>query len=902
MSKTPGRNIFFLRYLAWLSKPKGLVFLTLLVFSLTFAQPYIFPQLSSWTGFGKYWSPSGERTVKQQDGTVIIEELQPGKQLWDWMNALIFPFSLLILGAWLQGLQQNQEKIKQAEEKRSAEENAREEVLQSYIDRMSELLLGPLLDKSKNKNSLIKNKALNVARTRTLSVLRRLNTDGERKRSVIQFLIDAELLTVETGDETENKLDLSLADLSYAKLEDLNLRGAKIGGANLQGADLTNVNLEKAHLVFSLSDSSSGNTVRKPVNLREAKLNKANLTGVDLSTANVEFAELREAVLISSKLNKTSLKGSDMTDAQLGGANLLGADLSKTTLVRASFIRADLRQVTLKEAIFKDTDITGSILKGQEQDITESGRVKQETKLTLEQEDGIIRKTVELAEETVCKEGISSTKDVIFQYFHWYLPADGNLWSEVKENSKDIANVGFTAVLLPPPYKGIGGGYDVGYGVYDLFDLGEFDQKGSIRTKYGTREQYLDAIASLQNCGVQVYGDVVLNHKMAADAEEEFRATPVNSKDRTQMLGGIQVIKSWTQFDFPGRNQQYSNMKWHWWHFNAVDYNTLDPNSGAIYLIEGKKFAEGVSKEYGNYDYLMGCNVDFQNQEVQDEVARWGRWYIETTKINGFRLDAAKHIPSWFFPKWIDELKRDTNQALFVVSEYFSNDVSTLLRYLDEVEGKMFVFDVPLHYNFHYASCSNGNYDMRKLLDGTVMKSQPSHAVTYVEDHNSQPLQEALGSAVEPWFKPLAYALILLRREGYPCVFYADYYGAQYEGYGRDRSSYLVNMPSHRSILDKFLYVRKYFDLDVQYDYFDHPDIIGWTRASTQDNTRAIAVIMSDSLAGSKLMNTEMPQVEFIDITEQIKEPVQTDGNGWGEFKCMGGSVSVWIPKWALPT
>ena len=38
---------------------------------------------------------------------------------------------------------------------------------------------------------------------------------------------------------------------------------------------------------------------------------------------------------------------------------------------------------------------------------------------------------------------------------------------------------------------------------------------------------------------------------------------------------------------------------------------------------------------------------------------------------------------------------------------------------------------------------------------------------------------------VEPWFKPLAYALILLRREGYPCIFYADYYGAEYEDWGQ---------------------------------------------------------------------------------------------------------------------
>lgn len=34
---------------------------------------------------------------------------------------------------------------------------------------------------------------------------------------------------------------------------------------------------------------------------------------------------------------------------------------------------------------------------------------------------------------------------------------------------------------LPPAYKGIGGKDEVGYGVYDVYDLGEFDQKGTIK-------------------------------------------------------------------------------------------------------------------------------------------------------------------------------------------------------------------------------------------------------------------------------------------------------------------------------------------------------------------------------------------------------------------------------------
>ena len=42
----------------------------------------------------------------------------------------------------------------------------------------------------------------------------------------------------------------------------------------------------------------------------------------------------------------------------------------------------------------------------------------------------------------------------------------------------------------------MGGTKEVGYAAYDLYDLGEFDQKGTTRTKYGTKDEYLEAIKS----------------------------------------------------------------------------------------------------------------------------------------------------------------------------------------------------------------------------------------------------------------------------------------------------------------------------------------------------------------------------------------------------------------------
>ena len=81
----------------------------------------------------------------------------------------------------------------------------------------------------------------------------------------------------------------------------------------------------------------------------------------------------------------------------------------------------------------------------------------------------------------------------ILQFFHWYYPNDGSLWKKIKEEVSKLAEMGITALWLPPAYKGTNGTYSIGYDVYDIYDLGEFDQKNSVRTKYGTKQEYIEA-------------------------------------------------------------------------------------------------------------------------------------------------------------------------------------------------------------------------------------------------------------------------------------------------------------------------------------------------------------------------------------------------------------------------
>jgi alpha-amylase len=484
----------------------------------------------------------------------------------------------------------------------------------------------------------------------------------------------------------------------------------------------------------------------------------------------------------------------------------------------------------------------------------------------------------------------------MMQYFHWYSPGDGSLWKQLEEKAPELAAAGVSAVWLPPAYKGDGGGYDVGYGVYDLFDLGEFDQKGSVRTKYGTKDEYLRAIKAAQKENIQVYADIVLNHKMGADQPEKFKATPYDVQDRNKTIGKEQTIKAWTNFTFPGRNKKYSELEWHWWHFTAADYNALDEGKEAIYLFEGKQFDEDVNKEKGNYDYLMGCDLDINNEDVRKELLYWGKWLVETTGVDGFRFDAVKHVKPQFFIEWMNYVKQESGRELFAVGEYWTPKLDSLKQFIDLTEGKMKLFDSCLHYNFASAGKQGKDYDLRTIFDGSLVNDNPALAITLVSNHDTQPLQ-ALESVVKAWFKPLAYALILLRESGYPCVFAADYYGAQYKDTGSDGKEHEIEMQSHRWMIDKFLEARKNQAYGEQQDYFDHANCIGWTLTGDDAHPGGLAVVLSNGEAGSKTMKTGAPDTSYTDITENISDKIKTNSEGQAKFRCKAGSVSVWVPE-----
>jgi alpha-amylase len=474
----------------------------------------------------------------------------------------------------------------------------------------------------------------------------------------------------------------------------------------------------------------------------------------------------------------------------------------------------------------------------------------------------------------------------MFQYFEWNCGADGSLWRELAGRARELKDLGTSAVWLPPAYKGFAGASETGYAAYDLYDLGEFDQKGSVRTKYGTRDEFLGAVEALRAAGIHAYADAVLNHKMGGDETEAVEVEEVCCDNRNCVESEPYTIRAWSHYTFPGRGERYSPFKWHWRHFNAFGADANHPDvTGKIYRVRGKTFSGEVCLEFGNFDYLMGADIDHYHPDVREELFRWGEWFLQTTGVQGFRLDAVKHIPAGFYREWFAHLRgRFPGREVFGVGEYWSGDVAELRGYLDRTEGVMRLFDVPLHFNFRDAGVAGSDYDLSKVFDGTLVKENPLMAVTFVDNHDSQPGQ-SLESWVADWFKPLAYALILLRRDGYRCVFYGDYYG------NPDPRHPLV---SHRKLIDDFLAARQRYAYGDQHDYFDHPTCVGWLWTGDKTHPGGLAVVMSTGDAGTKRMQTFRPGATFRDLTGHWPEPVTADDAGEADFCCPPGKVSVW--------
>ncbi|KAF2716120.1 glycoside hydrolase family 13 protein [Polychaeton citri CBS 116435] len=583
-----------------------------------------------------------------------------------------------------------------------------------------------------------------------------------------------------------------------------------------------------------------------------------------------------------------------------------------------------------------------------------------------------------------CIENKTPQNELLFQTFEWYTsstpPAPNETYSphshyaQLLRSLPSLAKLGVTSVWLPPGCKANnpqGNGYDC----YDIWDLGEFDQKWARSTKWGSREELHDLLGKAHELGVECIWDAVLNHKTAGDATDEAWAVEVDSQgkhpyqqinrdfitnltnqDRRREICQPLRVEAWLKYDFPGRGDRYSSMKWRAEHFNGTDwdqrreknaiYKLIDdpatlpkpgkedaihpshPHSGVSGMNRlaklankftsppvpprrpGKGWADDVDDLFGNFDYLMFSNIDYTHPEVRDDVVKWGNWMINETGVDGFRLDAVQHFSFAFTRHWIDQIQQASLQkrgkSAFVVGEIWTGEVKRIVRWLDQVSTPsipVHAYDSPLVYNFSRISedvrTGSKNSDLRTILRDSLVSSRPHQAVTLVTNHDTQPGQASY-VPINPTMKSLFYAFILLRREGVPCVFWGDLYGTKGP---RAEPPSCTTFNGMRTLLPDLMLARKYFAYGDQREYFDSSSCVGFTRAGTHDRLGCAVVmsIVNPQLANTKKMTVGSPGETWVDIMGNA-EAVVIDRKGVGAFIARGMSVSVYVKKkdWTL--
>lgn len=239
-------------------------------------------------------------------------------------------------------------------------------------------------------------------------------------------------------------------------------------------------------------------------------------------------------------------------------------------------------------------------------------------------------------------------------------------------------------------------------------------------------------------------------------------------------------------------------------------------------------------------------------------------------------------------------MKEIKNDAFFV-AEYLTGDVNKLLNWYHSVDDQVQLFDMVLHHNFYEAG-NDEKYDLRKILDNTLIQHLPHRAISFVDNHDSQPGQ-VLESFVEWWFKPLANAIILLRQDGIPCIFFPSLYGADYDEM-KDGNNWRVELAPVPALREMMM-VRHHLSYGEQRDYFDHPHVVGWVRLGHGENQHSgCAVVLCNGDDGFKDMDLGggHANAEFIDITgNHGDEKITTNEEGKAFFKVKSRSVSVWI-------
>ena len=311
-------------------------------------------------------------------------------------------------------------------------------------------------------------------------------------------------------------------------------------------------------------------------------------------------------------------------------------------------------------------------------------------------------------------------------------PLDGDQtvpfwWDHLAAQSRDFGRAGFTAIWVPPPLKGASGSSSNGYDPFDDYDLGSKSQKGTVPTRYGTREQLERCAATMRANGIDVYVDLVENQRDGDDGHFVFHYA-----DASGHPTGGRFEKG------PG------------------DFHPHVPEDPGVF---SDQFAFGR-----DLAPINGVPKDHCGKGLVDAAD----WLMRALDAQGYRLDDAKGVSTVFVQRL---LGAGAMANKFSVAEFADGNLQLIENWANAVQHRSSAFDFPLHFTLKDMCNSPDGFDMSSLDHAGLAGADPQGAVTFVENHDTD--RGGIGGPIIR-NKLLGYAYILTA-EGYPCVFYRDY-------------------------------------------------------------------------------------------------------------------------------
>ncbi len=317
---------------------------------------------------------------------------------------------------------------------------------------------------------------------------------------------------------------------------------------------------------------------------------------------------------------------------------------------------------------------------------------------------------------------------VLMQAFYWDVTPQGGWYDILSGKMEDWSANGVNRIWIAPASKGQSGGYSMGYDPSDYFDLGEYDQQGTIETRFGSKDELISLISTAHQNNIEVIADIVLNHNSG---------------------GGEQFNTFRNKNTFTLFNEENGNASGL---FNR-DFNNYHPND-----------IHNNDEEALFYEEQDVCHH-------QEHVQNWfwkndnsvAKYYKNTIGFDGWRFDYVKGFGPWVVKAWNDEV------GGFSVGEFWDGYGPNIADWVTASGSS--AFDFACFYKMEEAF--DRHKDLTYLDRDMLRKINPEKAVTFVANHDTEK-DDNQDNRIDKINKMKAYAYILTH-SGYPTIFYQDY-------------------------------------------------------------------------------------------------------------------------------